>query len=168
MIQKLVFTGLLTAVTLCATSCQSTLPTAADLDAYKVTFQQRAQPQYDELERQRASGAVDEYEYQARKQALDNQVQKNARDAAWARHDLAQSERKSMGLPTPDQPVAITAPNAMFGGVTTMGVGQNSNTAGTLYRPFTQNAQGGGGQIMRGSSIPNYSARNNSGSRYVR
>ena len=135
-------------------ACQSsTLPTAKTLTEYTRVFRERAQPEFDELERRRASGELSEADYVAAKKALEDRAVTQARDAAWARHSLAESEREALGIPTPGRQVAIDAPNPMLGGAG-LGMGGNIGGAGTLYRPFTQLSQGVWGDTSGRSLIP--------------
>ena len=101
-------------ITLCA-SCATqsrTMPSAADLDRSNERFRARAQPQFDDLERRRASGALSQADYEREKASLEYRVQQQAVDAAWTAHALAESDRKATGIPTPDQPQQIQAGGA--------------------------------------------------------
>ena len=98
-------------ITLCA-SCATqsrTMPSAADLDRSNERFRAMAQPQFDDLERRRASGALSQADYEREKASLEYRVQQQAVDAAWTAHALAESDRKATGIPTPDQPQQIQA-----------------------------------------------------------
>lgn len=140
-------------------SCSSTLPTAESIDALTAQVRQQEQPRYDELSRRLAAGELSNEDYELEKAALDKRVTERVSDIAWTRHFLDQSERKSNGLPTPDMPVVVRAPNAMMGGAGAVGnVGQAAQV-GSLYRPFTQQSMGamnnpgmfgGGGGVLPG------------------
>jgi hypothetical protein len=98
-------------ITLCA-SCATqsrTMPSASDLDRSNERFRAMAQPQFDDLERRRASGALSPADYEREKASLEYRVQQQAVDAAWTAHALAESDRKATGIPTPDQPQQIQA-----------------------------------------------------------
>jgi hypothetical protein len=138
-----------------AASCSSTIPTVDSLNQYDQQLRARARPQYEELERRRASGALSQEAYLAAKEALDVRIAQQATDLAWSRHALDQSQRKAGGLPTPDQPVNTNVPTAGRGG-------------DSLYRPFNQqygNATGGN-QEMNGL-IPTVGRVNNASTKYV-
>jgi hypothetical protein len=101
------------------------VPTAAQLSAFERLIRARMQPEYDALEKQRASGLINQASYAENKQRLDSKVWEEVNNAAWQNHFLAESERKANGIPTPDDPVGL---NAASGG------GSNS-----FYRPSNQN-----------------------------
>lgn len=140
----------LTATLISSCSSQSaTMPTAADLDRRAAHFRTLAQPQYDQLERDRSSGALSQDQYVMEKTALDERVNKKAVDAAWAAHSLSESERRSQGIPTPDSPQQIN-PSQAVGGLFGGGFYQARND------PFAngQNAgPRGGSGFTPGSSI---------------
>lgn len=137
----------------------STLPSAASLTEHMRQLRQQAQPEFDALERERAAGTLSAAAYAERKAALEQRVGEDARDAAWARHSLAESERKALGLPTPDQPLAIVAPNALLGGA--------GGVNGSMYRPFTQQAQGAWNTNPTTGVIPTMNRMNNASTMYV-
>lgn len=100
--------AIITLCTSCATQSQ-TIPSAADLDRSHERFRALAQPQFDDLERQRSSGALSQADYEREKTSLEYRVQQRAIDSAWTAHALAESDRKATGIPTPDQPQQIQA-----------------------------------------------------------
>lgn len=116
-------------ISLAASCITNTVPTAAQLDAYERQLKAAAQPEYAELEQQRASGQLTESGYESARHQLDQRIQNQVDTMAWSRHALAQSERKAMGIPTPDQPVANPPP----------GVGQ---THGSLYNNMRTTGMG--------------------------
>jgi hypothetical protein len=150
-------------VTLFSSCASSSLPTADSLTRATQQLRQQAQPEFDELDRQRAAGSLSQEDHAASKAALEKRIADDARQSAWTRHFLAQSERKALGLPTPDQPVAITPPNAMMGGA----AGGTVIGDGTLYRPFTQQSQGAAGLNFNGGFLPSAGTMNNASTRYV-
>lgn len=117
----------------CATQAK-TMPTAADLDRNYQRFRAAAQPQFDDLERRRKSGAISQADYEKEKADLEYRVQRQSTDAAWTAHSLAESDRKSTGIPTPDKPVQ--APLGAMGG--------GASDSGSFYR--SHNDQYGGSQ----------------------
>ena len=100
--------SIITLCSSCATQSQ-TMPSAADLDRSSQRFRILAQPQFDDLERRRAGGALSQADYEREKANLEYRVQQQAVDAAWTAHALAESDRKATGIPTPDQPQFIQA-----------------------------------------------------------
>jgi hypothetical protein len=140
----------------------STLPSAESLTANTRLLREQAQPEFDALESQRRAGVLSEADYLAARDALEKHISERARNAAWARHSLAQSERRSMGLPTPDSPVVVEAPNALQGG------GGGAMGGGSLYRPFTQQSQGGAmGNSFSAGMVPTMGRSNNASTLYV-
>lgn len=96
-----------------AVSCEtSTLPSAEKIDAYEKQLRQQAQPEFDDLDRMRAGGQISQEEYAFRKQGIEARIVSQARDAAWTKHSIAEYQRKNMGIPTPDQPVAAPTPGS--------------------------------------------------------
>lgn len=138
LLQVAVLSGLLTS---CASRTMDSIPTLADLNAYEKVVRARYQFMYDELEKKRASGALSKADYAEEKHRLDSKVAESVNNAAWNKHYLAESERKSDGVPTPDQPVALNSVQATAGG-------------NSFYRPSYQNygaVTGMGGSAGMGS-----------------
>ncbi len=125
----------------CASSTMDSVPTALELENYEKVVRSRYQNEYDLLSRKRASGVVSKSEYDEQKHKLDSKVAEEVNDAAWNKHFLAESERKSNGIPTPDSPVSLKA-------------GQVGGSMGSFYRPMNQNfgqVAGQGGSAGLGS-----------------
>lgn len=114
---------LATLVSSCASTTMDSVPTAAELSAYEAVIRARLQPEYDALEKQRASGAISQETYAEHKKRLDSKVWEDANNAAWQKHFLAESERKADGVPTPDAPVALSP----------------ATGGNTFYQPSNQN-----------------------------
>jgi hypothetical protein len=136
LLQAAVLSGLLAS---CASRTMDSIPTLADLNAYEQVVHARYQVMYDELEKKLASGAISKADYAEEKRRLDSKVAESVNDAAWNKHYLAESERKSDGVPTPDQPVAL---------------GFASSVGGGFYMPSYQNygaVTGMGGSAGMGS-----------------
>ena len=136
LLQAAVLSGLLAT---CASRTMDSIPTLADLNAYEKVVHARYQGQYDELERRRSSGTISKTEYAEQKRWLDSKVAESVNNAAWNKHYLAESERKSDGVPTPDNPVAL---------------GSASSVGGGFYMPSYQNygaVTGMGGSAGMGS-----------------
>lgn len=104
---RLPFFGLLAAL---LTSCASTAPTVEQLNALEQKVRAEHQPYYDELGQRRASGQLTQAEYDVEKAKLDRQVHSKVDTMLWTRHELAQSDLKANGIPTPDRPVVLDAP----------------------------------------------------------
>jgi len=147
-LQAAVLSGLLAS---CASRTMDSIPTLADLNAYEKVVRARYQVMYDELEKKRASGALSKADYAEEKHRLDSKVAESVNNAAWNKHYLAESERKSDGVPTPDQPVALHA--GLVGG-NSMSNGVSSGGMGSFYQPSYQNygaVTGMGGTAGMGS-----------------
>lgn len=104
--------GLLPALALVLAACESTVPTVAQMEALEQRVRAEHQPEYAELASFRASGQMSAEQHADAVAALDKKVRNKVDNMLWNRHSLAQSERKSLGLPTPDRPVQIDAPVA--------------------------------------------------------
>lgn len=134
----------------CASTTMDSIPTMAELNAYEQVVRARYQGMYQELEQKRARGAISKADYEEEKRRLDSKVAENVNNAAWNKHYLAESERKSDGVPTPDQPVVLNA--GQVGGSMMGAVG--SGGMGSFYRPSYQNygaVSGMGGSAGMGS-----------------
>ncbi len=135
----------------CASRTMDSIPTMAELNAYENVIRARYQVLYDELEHKRSSGSISKTEYAEQKRRLDSKVAESVNNAAWNKHYLAESERKSDGVPTPDQPVALNP--GQVGG-TSMSGAVSSGGIGSFYRPSYQNygaVTGMGGSAGMGS-----------------
>ena len=120
----------------CASRTMDSIPTLAELNAYEQVVRARYQVLYNELEQKRSSGAISKTEYAEQKHRLDSKVAESVNNAAWNKHYLAESERKSDNGPTPDHPVALNA--GQVGG-TNMSGSISSGGASSFYRPSYQN-----------------------------
>ena len=117
------------------------IPSAADLDRYHEKYRAIAQPHFDELERQRASGQLTQAAYEMEKESLEGRVQQQAVDAAYSAHQLAQSDRRAHDLPTADRRQDI--PNAQ------------GSASGSFYQSHNDryggSSMGAGGAMSRSS-----------------
>jgi hypothetical protein len=148
LLQAALLSGLLAS---CAGRTMDSIPTLAELNAYEKVVRSRYQGMYDGLEKKRASGAISKADYEEEKRRLDSKVAESVNNAAWNKHYLAESERKSDGVPTPDQPVALSA--GQVGGSGMSGA-VGSGGMGSFYRPSYQNygaVTGMGGSAGMGS-----------------
>jgi len=135
----------------CASKTMDSIPTLAELNAYEQVVRARYQVLYNELEQKRSSGAISKTEYAEQKNRLDSKVAESVNNAAWNKHYLAESERKSDNLPTPDHPVALNP--GQVGGSSMSGA-ISSGGMGSFYRPSYQNygaVSGMGGSAGMGS-----------------
>lgn len=135
----------------CASRTMDSIPTLAELNAYEKVVRARYQVLYNELDQKRASGTISKAEYAEQKQRLDSKVFEAVNNAAWNKHYLAESERKSDGVPTPDHPVALSP--GQVGGAGMSGA-ISSGAMGSFYRPSYQNygaVTGMGGSAGMGS-----------------
>lgn len=119
----------------CASRTMDSVPSVAELNAYEKVVRAKYQGMYDELDKRRASGAISKAQYDEDKHRLDAKITAAVNDAAWNKHFLAESERKSDGVPTPDQPVILAA--GQVGGM--MGGSVGSGGMGSFYRPSYMN-----------------------------
>ena len=130
-------------------SCESTAPTAAQMDELEVKVRAQHREDYAQLDQQRSAGEITAEKYADEHVRLDNRVRNKVDTMLWNRHALAQSDMKANGIPTPDAPVNLTPP----------GVGQ---TQGSLYNSMRQNGMGmqsQGGNLMRDMGGANFNQR---------
>jgi hypothetical protein len=152
-VSKLLLAALLSGLLAsCATTTMDSIPTLAELNAYEKVVRARYQVVYDELDQKRAKGAISKNEYAEQKHKLDSKVSEAVNNAAWNKHFLAESERKSNGEPTPDRPVALNA--GQVGGMSMSGGSVGSGGMSSFYRPSYMNygaVTGMGGSAGMGS-----------------
>jgi hypothetical protein len=122
------------ALSLTLASCDTTdssVPDAARLDEMQAAIRQKSQYYYTAIDEKRARGELSDSEYARQKERLDAWIWEQARDSAWRQHNLAESERKAFGIPTPDVPqqVSINQGNSALG----------SAGGGSFYQPYNQN-----------------------------
>jgi hypothetical protein len=151
------------ALSLACVSCNSTdssVPDAARLDEIHATIRQKSQYYYTRIDEQRARGELSDQEYAVQKDKLDEWIWEQARDSAWRQHNLAESDRKAFGIPTPDAPqqVSINPGNAGIG----------TGGGGSFYQPYNQSYGLGNGMAnpMSGSGyVPGSNASRSSQAR---
>lgn len=105
-------------------SCRSTMPSAADMDRYQQKAEQMAQQQIAILDAQRARGEISTELYDARVEAIRAGIPKKAAELAWAQHELSESQKRALGIPTGDMAQSVSIPKPG---------GQDS-----FYRPYGQ------------------------------
>ena len=115
---------LLLAFGLSLISCRSTMPSAADMDRYQQKAEQMAQQQIALLDAQRARGEISTELHDARVAAITADIPKKASELAWAQHELSESQKRALGIPTGDMAQAVSIPRTG---------GQDS-----FYRPYGQ------------------------------
>lgn len=98
----------LAALTLAA--CQTTTPSVADMDKYYREAQAQAERDIDRLRLKMKSGEISSDQFEYRAQEIRDSVPHRAMKMAWARHELVESQKRSLGIPTGDHPVAVDAP----------------------------------------------------------
>ncbi|MCX6853522.1 MAG: hypothetical protein NTV80_01295 [Verrucomicrobia bacterium] len=86
------------------------MPTATQMDELERQVRREEEPEYARLAQMRTAGQLSPGEYEVQKQSLDLRVQNKVDNMVWSRHALAQSNLKSMGMPTPDLPVSNLPP----------------------------------------------------------
>ncbi|MFN0080705.1 MAG: hypothetical protein ACKVY0_29910 [Prosthecobacter sp.] len=139
----------------CASSTMDSIPTLAQLEAYERVILSRHQGLYDDLERQRASGAISKTEYGERRRQLDSKVTEEVNDVAWRNHSLAESERKVDGVPTPDAPVRLN-PGGSSGESFHRPANQNfGNVAGVSGTAGMSSVSSASEQFQRAQSVRN-------------
>lgn len=118
---------LLAMVGLC--SCQSTTPTAGDMDHYYKEAQAKADRIIAHLGEMRDEGKISASEYDEKVKKTRDKVDQYAVEMAWTRHDNMEAVKRSLSIPTGDHPASIDAP----------GIGGNSDS---FYRPAGSEGQG--------------------------
>jgi hypothetical protein len=117
------------------------------MEIYKDQARREMASDYMRISDLRYSKVLSETEYQAELAILEDRSTSRAHTLAWEQHKLAELERKSQGVPTPDAPVAVYAPNAMRGGA----------GGGSMYRSYQQQfntaAGVGGGNTLNPSQM---------------
>lgn len=105
-------------------SCRSTLPTAADMDRFQQKAEQMAQQQIALLDAQRARGEISSEVHDAKVDAIKADIPRKAGELAWAQHELVESQKRALGIPTGDMAQSVNIPRTG---------GQDS-----FYRPYGQ------------------------------
>ncbi len=129
----------------CLASCSSTAPTAVDLDRYYKQAEANAQRQIDLLDAQLARGEITQEERDMSAAGFRADIGKQANIIAWTRHDLSESQKRYMGVPTGDTAYNVGTP--MRG------------TGDSFYRPYgdaSNNASNSGVVNMSPSMMKGY------------
>lgn len=112
-------------------SCQSTKPTAESMDAYYRKAEEMAQVQVGIIDVQLRRGVISQEEYDLRLGSIRNGISKQAMDLAWARHEIAEAQKRQLGIPTGDSQPEISVPSASSTG----GFYRPAGTVGTNSLP---------------------------------
>ena len=150
-----VFIGALSALFFLS-SCESTLPSAKDMDRFYVEAQRRAKLQIEDLTAQRDQGRLTPEEYDYKVSKVNDEIPKKAADLAWTRHELVESQMRSEGVPTGDHPIYFPPPamGSINGSLYRAPGDPNGNTNNQTFTPPTSGytpgsiagmAAGGGG-----------------------
>ncbi|HSJ02357.1 MAG: hypothetical protein ACAI34_05535 [Verrucomicrobium sp.] len=122
----------------CADLPYNTKPTASDMDRFYKRAEERANEQIAILDQQKAQGKMTQEQYDVRVTAAKNRIGQNANEMAWARHELADSQKRSLGIPTGDTTQDVTVPSSAGSesfykpyGQVGSGFGTYSNPSGT-------------------------------------
>lgn len=91
-------------------SCRSTMPSAADMDRYHQKAEQMAQRQIVLLDAQRARGEVSPEIYEAGVASIKAGIPQKAAELAWAQHELSESQKRALGIPTGDMAQTVGVP----------------------------------------------------------
>jgi hypothetical protein len=139
--------ALLGAVAAFSSCASSTTPSAAQMDRYYAKAEEMAQDQIEIIDGQLQRGEISQDEYDQRLRSIKNNIPNPAQDMAWARHEIADAQKRQLGIPTGGNPVQVQLPDA--GG------------AGGFYRPYNQqgadlNSQNYGSAAMGGSMWKGY------------
>ncbi|MEY4482841.1 MAG: hypothetical protein RL693_293 [Verrucomicrobiota bacterium] len=105
-------------------SCRSTMPSASDMDRFQQKAEQMAQQQIVLLDAQKARGEISSEMHEAKVAAIKEGIPKKTSELAWAQHELAESHKRALGIPTGDMAQAVSVPKTG---------GQDS-----FYRPYGQ------------------------------
>lgn len=91
-------------------SCQSTNPTAADMDKYYRESQLHAERQIAQYAELRDEGKLSQDEYEAKVREVNAGVGKHAMELAWTRHEMEEAKMRDLSIPTGGHPVYMSAP----------------------------------------------------------
>ena len=126
------FFRILTSVAaLLTAACNSTLPTKRDMERFYAEAEKSVQRDVDQLKALRDRGRITQEEYARREAAIRDTVGRRASEMAWTKHELAQSELRNMGIPTPENAVWVQPPG-----------GRGSSVAGSFQRVAGQTGSG--------------------------
>jgi len=126
----------------CASSTMDSIPTEAQMENFKLTARRSLTQEYMSLAEQRQTGILTNDQYNAELAKLEDRVVSFAHSLAWQSHNMAESQRKSMGIPTPDAPVSLGVPN----------MGASGSGGGASYQSALNNFNSAGG-VGGGSSV---------------
>jgi hypothetical protein len=105
--------GLLCLAALILGACRSsTIPSASVLAEEQKRLRAEMTMDYQAVREDRQAGRLNEAQYLAAVERLDRIVLMRSAKACWARHEMAQSQDRADGIPTPDRPVMLLPPQA--------------------------------------------------------
>ncbi|WP_075090360.1 hypothetical protein [Verrucomicrobium spinosum] len=90
----------------------NTKPNASDMDRFYKRAEEMAQEQIAVLDREKAAGRLTQEQYDQRVTYVQNSVGQRANEMAWARHELADSQKRALGIPTGDRPQEVSVPSS--------------------------------------------------------
>jgi|GEM_PF-4840881 len=96
-------------------ACQSTIPDADDLVRFEKQATDLTNRQIAILDDQLAAGKINQTQRDERAAALRADIPRKTHELAWARHEIAESEKRAWGVPTGDSGTTVHAPQ--MGGV---------------------------------------------------
>jgi hypothetical protein len=151
-LSKTALLGALAALCSCASN---TTPTAAQMDRYYAKAEEMAQSQINIIDVQLQRGEISQQEYNERLSSIKHNIPNQAQDLAWARHEIADAQKRQLGIPTGGNPVPMQLPDA--------------GAAGGFYRPYNQqggdlNSQNYGAAAAGGAMWKGYQPGSMSGS----
>ena len=132
-------------------SCTQQLPDVADFDRCYQRAEQLAQSEIQELDRRHSANQIDEQTYQQQKSAIQTRIGQRAVDIAFTNHSLATIQRANQGLPTPQNPLEISVPQA--GTLSTGGDFRRFNDQTSSPSGTTGDTISGMGQMMTNSGF---------------
>jgi hypothetical protein len=111
MTPRLIFTAALAALLL-ASCGTNTMPSAADMDRYYQKAEQIAEEKIALLDEKRRRGEISQEEFDMQAAAARARITNQATELAWARHEIVEAQKRSLGIPTGDHPVQVQVPGA--------------------------------------------------------
>ena len=111
MTSRLIFTAALAALLL--TSCgTNTMPSAGDMDRYYQKAEQIAEEKIALLDEKRQRGEISQEQFDMQAAAARGRITNQATELAWARHEIVEAQKRSLGIPTGDHPVQVQVPGS--------------------------------------------------------
>lgn len=108
----LLATALMSLLASCGGMPYNTKPNAADMDRFYKRAEVMAQEQIAVLDKEKAAGRLTQEQYDQRVTYVQSSVGQRANELAWARHELADSQKRALGIPTGDRPQEVSVPSS--------------------------------------------------------